>query len=119
MAAEDEGYSPVEQISIFEIRPDFAQPRRAMPSVVRRTWDRDPATLVNVFQAWVQLAGEERGTEFVVDEFLQGERLPRASKETADPEGEDLEEDSEGLGPIESSLTKVIRLAATIYRDGG
>lgn len=115
IAGVDEGFASIEPLSIFEIIPDFAQPRRTVPSVVRVQWDKSPDTVINMLQAWIQLASEERSRPLVVEEFFQEATGPEKG---ADPEAETPHEMT-NKGPIEESLVKVIQLAATIYRDGG
>ncbi|MDX2076496.1 MAG: ParB N-terminal domain-containing protein [bacterium] len=50
----------VEQIDIFKIRPDLRQPRRTIPSKLRRMWHGNPQEIAMLFEQWVALVNEDR-----------------------------------------------------------
>ncbi len=103
---------PTEQtIDIFEISPDPAQPRRAIPSLVRGDWSGEPAGLGDVFSRWIQAYAVETGTDFdssqrTLIHAIEGKETQRTGEQTGDP------------GPVESTLFRLVDLAASIYREG-
>jgi hypothetical protein len=99
----DEGKQVAKPISIFDIYPDLTQPRRALPSVVRESWDGKPAGVSEMMAYWRQLAFEERGAPFDVFPYLF------AQEEVLRPEK---------TGPIESSFLDLMELAASIRQHG-
>lgn len=103
IAEVDAGRQVARPISIFEIHPDPAQPRRAVPSPVRPYWDGSPATVGELFSHWYGFAIQERGEEFALEPFLL------AQDEAARPER---------VGPIEASFMDVVELAANIRANG-
>jgi len=90
----------VKPVSIFDLYPDFAQPRRIVPSMVRAAWDGNPQSVPQMLQAWAEEVSKERGSEFRFDEYL---RLP-------EHEFEGLQE----VGLLESQLLELVKLAVTI-----
>ncbi len=53
----------VEAIDIFKIRPDFTQPRRTIPSVLRHGKRGLPLTMGTIFEEWIAVVNEERAKE--------------------------------------------------------
>ncbi|RMG77961.1 MAG: hypothetical protein D6711_00385 [Chloroflexi bacterium] len=98
----------LKRISIFEIAPDFAQPRRAIPSSIRQMWDQTSQGVGNLLRLWQQAAQKERGDVFNLGAYLSGTESERTESETS----------RYNPGPIEESLMKIVMLAASIRRDG-
>ena len=103
IAEVDAGRQVAKPVSIFDIYPDPAQPRRAMPSPVRGIWNGNPDTMGDVFGQWYNLAIAERGGEFEIEPYLL------AREEVDRPEK---------IGPIEASLLDVVELASNIRQNG-
>lgn len=102
---------------IDQITPDVIQPRRVIPFVVRHHWNgkSDFASMANLFNMWLAEAHVERGNKSLpIDEILYG----RANERTEVNESLTRVGEEPTTGPIESSLTRVIDLAASIRRDG-
>lgn len=93
-------------ISIFDIWPDMAQPRRAMPSAARYAWDGDPHNLRQAFDAWLTLAEDEAGVEIdlrgIIEGGLSEEQLPALPDEAT----------------LAESFVKLAALAASIQQEG-
>lgn len=109
------GRVKVSLLPIAQILPDYAQPRRAIPSQVRQYWDGTtaPEAFDVLFRRWIERAVEERGKPLDVDAYLRGGVTDRAP--------EKIDDDLSGkthIGAYEWSLLKVIELAASIRRDG-
>lgn len=103
IAQVDAGRQVIKPIPIEDIYPDLMQPRRAIPSAVRKYWSGNADSLVDVFSHWLRLVEEESDRPFDVGAYLQ--------------EGDDTER-QERRGPIESALLPIVELAASIRRDG-
>lgn len=88
-----------QSISIFMIAPDATQPRRALPTEVRRAWDGDPQTLPSLLQQWLNHVPEYKP---LVARVLDGQ------------EGERPEHIPAQVG----ALVEIAELAASIRRDG-
>lgn len=96
-------------ISIFDIYPDFTQPRRIIPSAIRHLWTGEPETLVSLFDVWIQAVESEKKDYFDVKTHLTqiGTEDFDESKEMPDE-----------TGPLEKALLSVARLAANIRQVG-
>lgn len=94
----------IRQISIFDIIPDPIQPRRAVPSNVRKQWNDNPFMIGDLFSAWLKAVVEERKGEFPLDDYLLVK--------------EGNHDRSEEAGPIETSFMAIIDLALSIRREG-
>jgi hypothetical protein len=90
-------------VEIKDIFPDPAQPRRAIPHIVRQGWDGDTRKLRNVFERWAALVEQERGTPFDILRYLDAQ--------------DDLDR-REGMGGLEETLTSLIELAVSIRIEG-
>jgi hypothetical protein len=102
-------------ISIFEIHPDPAQPRRTIPSRIREAWNGNPASVKQVLMIWWGEIQRERGEALGIEEapfdigaYLEGDVTERTNNETDDAK----------RGPLEQALFNIIMLAASIRRDG-
>ncbi|TVR22814.1 MAG: hypothetical protein EA396_05350 [Anaerolineaceae bacterium] len=103
-------------VSIFDIQPDLAQPRRTIPSSIRTAWDGDPKGVKALFMVWWGEVQRERGEAAGKDElpFDLGAYLESGQTErTADEDAT-----HEASGPLERSLLQITMLAASIRRDG-
>lgn len=98
----------LKRISIFEIMPDFAQPRRVMPSQIRHLWNQTPQGIAELFRVWWQEVEKERDGEFNLGAFISGTESERTETEHSDYHP----------GSLEDSFMKIISLAASIRRDG-
>lgn len=95
-------YVNAKPVSIFDIYPDPAQPRRTVPFAVRQSWSGD--SIENLFKVWIDAVDAERGNQrFDLDGLLAAEE-------------DDLRDPAPG--PLESALLKIVDLAASIKRDG-
>ena len=96
----------VRAVDIHAIYPDFAQPRRALPSQVRAHWNGDPAQLGGIFGLWLETIQREGGPQYDVQALITGS-------------GERSNEDEQREAPaLEAGLLRLIDLAASIYHDG-
>ncbi len=102
-------------ISIFEIHPDPAQPRRTIPTRIREAWNGNPATVKEVLMIWWGEIQRERGKALGVEEapFDIGAYLESAVSDQPDANPDDIKR-----GPLEQALFNIIMLAASIRRDG-
>lgn len=112
----DTGRTVAKETSILQIVPDFTQPRRVIPSVVRQAWDGNPETTGRLIEAWIRAFADEAQIEFddaikIVDTLLAGHQIDE----------DEAYQDSSGaerrLGVIGESLMAVVELAASIRRD--
>jgi ParB-like chromosome segregation protein Spo0J len=97
IASAQEGYDSIEPVSVFDIRPDPAQPRRVVPSKVLE--QAVPSDGQNVLNAWFMLC--EADTDWITD-LVQGEDITLP----------------ENPGPILAALITVAQLAASIHDKG-
>lgn len=98
----------IEVIAIDTIYPDPSQPRRAIPSVVRRIWDGTPAGVISALKHWQNIVEKEGDHAYRLREYID-----QAA------EGGDRDEGSiRKIGPLESSWLLLLNLAASIRRDG-
>lgn len=89
---------------VVQIWPDPKQPRRAIPAVIRGDWVFHPDEVGEVLNHWIVMAGEEAGEPLdVVSLVVRG--------------GEGLDVPERGL-QVYAELVELIRLAASIHRDG-
>lgn len=98
----------VRSVDIFTIYPDTAQPRRVIPSAIRKHWNGEPQTVGEMFALWLDAVRAERGEPLALNTLLMRGTTDRG------------EEDDYAYqyGPFEASLMKIIELAASIYKDG-
>ncbi len=96
-------------ISIFDIYPDFTQPRRIIPSVIRNFWTGEPEALGSLFDVWIQAVEREKNDYFDVKAHLT-----QIGTEDFD-ESKEIPDDA---GPLEKALLSVARLAANIRQVG-
>jgi hypothetical protein len=102
--AVDAGRQVAKPVSIFEIYPDPAQPRRALPSVIRDKWDGSPDTVSNMLQLWGELIVQERnGAEFDIAPYLI------AQEEIQRPKV---------VKPLEEVFLELVEIAASIRQHG-
>lgn len=97
-------------VSIFDIRPDLSQPRRAIPWALRPQWDGRPQTLEYLFEMWVEAIEAEKGQPYNLTAHLEQAYLPL--------EQEDEQADAPEMSPAERSLHEIIALAASIRSVG-
>lgn len=114
-AYSDEGFVPAagrtmkaRPISITDILPDPAQPRRAAPSQARAMWDgnSNADSIAVLYSAWVQLAEHELGEPLV---------LYVAKDPPEDYKRIEVEEETT---PITFKLLKLVDLANDIFLNG-
>lgn len=119
LARRDLGRQVVKPISIFHILPDAQQPRRAVPTDVRKQWSGKPADAADLFNAWLGLIDKERSlaghSSFNVDDYLWAEAVEKAQR--LEEEVEEQVVDNRA-GPIERSFLRVVSLAVSIRRNG-
>lgn len=100
-----------EPISIFDIMPDPAQPRRTVPSIIRQQWDGQPASTASLFMTWLLAIHDERGTPFNLDARFEAVEQRSAQADTPEP-------DDKPPGALETAFIKLVELAASIRREG-
>lgn len=102
IAEVDAGRQVIKALPIHEIYPDPTQPRRAMPSLVRRYW-QGIDSMPDLFSRWLELVSQERGSPFELSAYFEADA--------------DVERPAQP-GPFEETLLKVVDLALSIKRDG-
>lgn len=100
----------IKLVGIFEIFPDTAQPRRAVPSSVRHFWSGEPDGLGRLFDMWIKTIQQERGDSFDLYDYLNQD----GSVENA-ADRIDVEEDA---SPSERALLSLAQLAISIKSIG-
>ena len=95
----------VRPLNVGTIFPDPAQPRRTLPSEVRRQWNGRAETLPEAFDLWLDLARAERGGPVDLRACVLAER-----------DREDVLDLV--VGPVEYALLSLAELAADIRRNG-
>ncbi len=100
----------IKSLDIFDIFPDFSQPRRSLPSMIRQSWNGSPQAIVPVLDDWKQLVEQESGRVIDVQSLVE-----KASTSTDDIEDIDVAFES---SPLERNFFELIDLAASIFRDG-
>lgn len=120
LAEVDSGQQIARPIGIFDIQPDFTQPRRAIPSVVRVHWNGNAEELPRMFDAWARMVTDERKSRndlqpFDVAAYLSQDFLPPGIEGNDDEHGDAANVDT---GPIEKALLEVVALASSIRRVG-
>jgi hypothetical protein len=102
----DAQVSRVQKLSIFTIVPDPTQPRRAVPSTVRKFWDGTPKGVPILFQKWWEAIQEERNAPFDLGAYIEENDRIRDADEPIK------------RGALEENLMTLIALAVSIRRDG-
>lgn len=102
-------------ISIFDIYPDFTQPRRIIPSAIRHFWTGEPETLDALFNKWLRAVEGEKEAHFDIYPYLTQTYLP--DRTVPEYEGGSHEQANQ-FGPIESALIQLAGLAADIRQTG-
>ncbi|HEX3051051.1 MAG TPA: hypothetical protein VHP83_10390 [Aggregatilineaceae bacterium] len=99
----------VRLLPLVDIVPDPVQPRRGLPGQLRDEWIADPGCIANVLDKWEDRANQEatnRGRATLDPlPILRGEQEQRAETESE-------------AGPYESTFTKLLMDAATVYKHG-
>lgn len=111
------GRIKVQLLPVDQIFPDFAQPRRALPSSIRKYWNGniDFESMAYLFEMWLKEVQIERKSKPLdVYSYLLGDITERAPAQLE----ESIGQVQSGVGAIESALLKVAILAASIRRDG-
>ena len=98
----DTGREQIKPVPIQDVYPDPAQPRRVMPSMVRKYWS-GTQSVGDMLERWYALVLDESGRNFDLGTYLAGE--------------EDVTR-PERVEPIESAFLHIVDLAASIRRDG-
>ncbi|MBZ0305684.1 MAG: ParB N-terminal domain-containing protein, partial [Anaerolineae bacterium] len=102
LAQLDSGRDVIKPVPIHDIYPDPSQPRRALPSAIRRYWSGTDS-MGTLLAQWYELVVHERGQELDLGIYL------RTDEEAIH---------SDQCGPFETAFLQVIDLAASIRRDG-
>ena len=108
LAAVDAQVERIHKTDIFQILPDPTQPRRTIPSSVRRAWDGTPAGVAEMFRIWWGAVQDERGQEFDLGAYLADGETERSADQAP----------TFAPGPLEKAFLTIIDLAASIRRDG-
>ncbi len=112
----DTGRQVARPLSIFDIFPDFTQPRRAVPSAIRALWSGNPYDLKEMFDVWANAVEHERGEPFEVLSILEQSYLPEDTAETEKSFDSEFRPDASSA--LEDALRQVIDLAANIRLHG-
>lgn len=115
IAGVDQMRQVAKPISIFEIYPDPAQPRRAVPSAVRAHWDGTPHAIAVLFDAWVDAVQREREAPFDLRAHLLQDYLPPGSEGNDD---ETVPRELRQSRPLETGLLDIVELAVSIRKVG-
>lgn len=110
-------------IDIFEIFPDHSQPRRTIPSPLRKDWDGQPATVPALLRAWLDAIRLERGDDgFDLSAHLLSNETERYTTYHLALESDESASEPETVereaGILETALLPIVDLAASIRRDG-
>lgn len=97
-------------MSITNIRPHLAQPRRVLPTRIRKIWNGDVAQLGGVFDLWADEVAQERGQTFDARMYLNYVMLS--------DEFEAKDDHAEPHGPLEASFLDLLELAISIKDQG-
>jgi hypothetical protein len=98
----DSGREQIKPIPIHDIYPDPAQPRRVMPSMVRKYWS-GTQSVGDLLERWYALVLEESGRHFDLGIYITGKEDPTRP---------------EHCEPVEDTFLHIVDLAASIRRDG-
>jgi hypothetical protein len=79
-----------------------------MPFAVRNSWDGAAASVHSMFVNWLEATELERGSHFDLNAYLVNAETERSEDANS----------AYSPGPVESSLLHVVKLAASIRRDG-
>jgi len=131
----------IRNIDINTIRPDYLQPRRVVPTIVRQQSDETP---YDIIATWLGMITDERRERFdraiengaLTDHDRPDDEFPwhvylfngvteRGWDEEHDPDNvvsqidrEKINETITATGPLEASFIKLVNLAESIHRDG-
>lgn len=108
----------VQQLELETIFPDFAQPRRVIPSQIRQYWSGqgDQDSIKYLFDMWGKEVVIERGHKsFNLNAYLTGDITERAPEKIDEMQGTSS---TFSAGPLETALLRIAFLAASIRRDG-
>lgn len=108
IAKADAAVERIRQINIFEITPDPAQPRRAVPHSVRRLWNGNPTTMVDLFHIWFHAINDERRASGNALFPLETVMLEQATPDDR----------LDMPGPSEATFIALVDLALSIRREG-
>lgn len=100
---------------IFDIVPDPAQPRRAVPSLVRGDWSGNPEQCGELFQVWLEFVNREREHTYEISGSGRGVK-PFPLEEHLRAEADVSVPDSVGF--LEASFLSLIELAVSIKLKG-
>lgn len=104
---------------IDTILPDITQPRRPIPSAVRRYWDHTTAQIPALFETWALLIQEERAQFGILDDFQLNSLIYETPEEEIEPTESPLDPDALKNRPVELALTTLAGFARDIYSVGG
>ncbi|MDQ7028030.1 MAG: ParB N-terminal domain-containing protein [Anaerolineae bacterium] len=107
-------------VSIFDIRSDAAQPRRAIPKKVRdmADWHGNLTDIGAVFMAWEELVNISREkvgqNKFRLNAYLN----QRVVSDHVDIEQSDSHDLPTDISSLEQTLIELVELATSIHADG-
>ncbi len=103
-------------ISILDIHPDPTQPRRQIPSAVRRDWfDDNVQTLIEI---WVSHYAAEKGVSFEEASGFLGQLVSGVEMHPAEVYNGEVEMPKPKRSAVETGLMEVIQLATDIRQRG-
>ncbi len=103
-------------ISIFDIVPDEAQPRRAIPQAVLENWEHTGNLLHDMpllFEIWETLVNAQRSNDeplFLLENYL--------GQDVVEERGNEAHEYDPEINPIERALVKIADIALSIRKYG-
>jgi hypothetical protein len=112
------GRIKVQLLPIDVVYPDFAQPRRAIPSTIRKYWQASPSyeSMSYIFEMWLkEITIEKQGKQFDLQAYLEGKETERAPVQWNE---EQALSEKLNVGHLESAFLKIVSLASSIKRDG-
>ena len=115
IAAADNEFQAIEAVSIQEIHPNSIQPRYSVPHDLTDIFAMHPRNLTDIFERWIIEVQLETGRkDFDILPYLRGDTTQRGQQAESDSES-----DADQLpSSKETSLMKIVDLAASIRRDG-
>jgi len=95
----------ISYLSLQQIHTDPIQPRRAIPSVIRRKWHGQAQDIAEMFDAWLYAVNDERKSDLDLDHYF-AENADEEKITEAKPHS------------LEADFIAVVNLAVSIRRDG-
>lgn len=103
---------------IYKIQPDPLQPRRAIPSDLRSSWNGNPHTVNDLFDKWLKAIKKERGgRELNYTDILESNDTFRGTEAETQKDENSPETIMPRSGTLEANFMRLVELAASLKRD--